>query len=180
MKEVHPFLWENNHRVEVICLVKEFVKLNFGLEINQILIGHLFFGQRAFAISGRDIGMIYGSKAKYYPENQEIDFMPGPIILIDEVGQSFDIGIGEISRDTVGLYFENILFNIEILKKEPSDISCFKEGNFLTEVYSINNYGVLRKLGLHNIEEIKFLASDFILNLILFNLEKLSASAGIT
>ncbi len=180
MKEVHPFLGEKNHRADVICLVKKFVKLKFDLEPEQILIGHLFFGQRAFAISGRDIGMIYGSKARYYPENQELDFKPGLVILIDEIGNSFDVGIGEISRDEVGLYFENILINIKISKKEPYDIECFERSFFLMEIYSINNYGVLREIELHKIEEIKSLASSLVLNLILFNLEHLSASAGIT
>ncbi len=180
MKEVHPFLWEENHRADVICLVRKFLKLSFDLEINQILIGHLFFGQRAFAISGRDIGMVYDSKPKYYPESQELEFEQGPVILIDETGTSFDIGIGEISKDEVGLYFENILINLKIQKKEPEDLDSLGGVSFFTEIYSINNYGVLKEIELHNIEKIKNFASAFILNLILFNLEKFSASTAIT
>lgn len=180
MKEDHPFLGDKNHRNKVISLVKYFVNLKLKLKINQVLVGHLFFGQRAFGISGRDIGMVYDSKMKYYPEDQELSFQPGPILLVDETGSSFDIGIADISRDDVGLYFENILINIKIPKKEIFDFNCFYEDVYFLEIYSINNYGVLKELGLHKMEEIKFLASNFIFKIILFNLEKFSTFTGIT
>jgi hypothetical protein len=174
LKQDHPFLFEKTYCGDVIAAVKKFLKLNFNLKIDQILIGHLFFGQRAFAISGRDIGLVYGPKIKYYPDSQDSEFQEGPIVLIDEIGDSFDIGVGTISRDIVGLYFENILINIRIMKKENFGLECFNSENYILELYSINNYGVLRKIGLHNMEEIKSLNSKFIQDIILFNLEEFS------
>ena len=96
------------------------------------------------------------------------------MILIDEVGSRFDIGISEISKDDLGFYFENILINIKIIKDSWDDISCFDSDNLFFEIYSINNYGVLVKKDLHKIEEIEKLSSDKILNIIFFNLEKFS------
>jgi hypothetical protein len=177
LKEKHPFLCDEIHRSKVIAEVEGFLTRNFNLKINQILIGHLFFGQRAFPISGKDIGMVYDSNVKYYPDGQESEFKEGPIILIDEVGSSFDIGIGQILRDDVGLYFENILINIKILKKEESVLECFKQNNYFLQIYHINNYGVLKELELHSAESIIKYSSLFIQNFILFNLIKLSASS---
>lgn len=174
MKKYHPFLYDEVHCNNVISAVKKFLKLKFNLKIDQILIGHLFFGQRAFAISGKDIGFVYDPKIKYYPDTQEDEFIEGPIVLIDEVGNSFDIGIGVILKDNVGLYFENILINIKILKNEELNFKCFENEKYILEIYSINNYGVLKKIGLHNIEEIKSSTSEIIRDIILFNLEKLS------
>ena len=68
---------------------------------------------------------------KYYPESQELEFEEGPVVLIDETGTSFDIGIGEISKDEVGLYFENILINLKIQKKEPEDLISLESNYFL-------------------------------------------------
>lgn len=174
LKLDHPFLFEKTYCSDVIIAVRKFLKLKFNLKIDQILIGHLFFGQRAFAISGRDIGLVYGPKIKYYPDSQDDGFKEGPIVLIDEVGTSFDIGIGIISRDSVGLYFENILINIKIIKKENLGLECFNSERHILELYSINNYGVLKNIGLHNTEELKSLNSKFIQDIILFNLEKFS------
>ena len=176
MKEEHPFLNDVNHRVEIIELVNKFLNLNFNLNIKQALIGHLFFGQRAFPLSGKDIGFVFGEKTKYYPEIENESIFPGPIILIDETGTTFHIGIAEISKDNLGLYFENILVNIIIKKDNPRDFSHFLGSNYICDIYSINNYGALNKIGLHNIEEIKNFSSGFILNFILFNLEKFSSS----
>jgi len=160
----------------VIDSVKRFLKknLNINLDLLQIRIGHLFFGKRAFPLTGRDIGFVYDGKAKYYPVDEELSIDSGIIILIDEVGSRFDIGISEIARDNLGLYFENILINIQIMKNFPDDISCFDSDNFFFEIYSINNYGALVKIELHSLEEIRELSSERILNIILFNLERFS------
>ena len=124
-KNEHPFLSEINHRVEVILLAKSFLEKNFSLKIEQALIGHLFFGQRAFSLKGRDIGLVYGDETKYYPDTSCETIFPGPIVLIDETGTCFDIGIGEILKDDIGFYFQNILINIKINKLNANDISCF-------------------------------------------------------
>lgn len=176
MKGEHPFLGEVNHRILVIDSVKSFLRknLNMNLDLLQIKIGHLFFGKRAFPLAGRDIGFLYDGKAKYYPVDEELSLESGIVILIDEVGSRFDIGISEISRDDLGLYFENILINIQIMKDFSDDISCFDSDNFFFEIYSINNYGVLVKVGLHNLEDIRKLSSELILNTIFFNLERFS------
>ena len=176
LKEEHPFLGESNHRLLVVDLVKNFLKKNFNLNIDSIQskVGHLFFGKRAFPLAGRDIGFVYDGKAKYYPVDEESSIDCGIMILIDEVGSRFDIGISEISKDDLGFYFENILINIKIIKDSWDDISCFDSDNLFFEIYSINNYGVLVKKDLHKIEEIEKLSSDKILNIIFFNLEKFS------
>lgn len=178
-KSEHPFLNEINHRVEVIQLTKEFLKKNFSLNIEQCLIGHLFFGQRAFSLSGRDIGIIYGDQTRYYPDTSEESILPGPIVLIDETGSYFDIGVGEILKDNIGFYFENILINIRLNKFDTNDILCFYKNNFIVQIYKIDTYGTLKEVEIKNIFEIKKLCSGFILNTILFNLEKLSCSRAI-
>ncbi len=178
-KHNHPFLNEINHRVEVIGLVNSFLERNFKLKIGQALIGHLFFGQRAFSIPGRDIGFVYGEETKYYPENFEETIFPGQIILIDETGMSFDIGIGEILKDDIGFYFKNILINIKILKNNPNDLDCFLGDKFFIQIYKIDNYGLLREIDLKTFLEQKKLCSDFILSTIFFNLEKFSGSISV-
>lgn len=175
-KSEHPFLNEINHRVEVIQLTKEFLKKNFSLNIEQCLIGHLFFGQRAFSLSGRDIGIVYGDQTRYYPDTSEESILPGPIVLIDETGSYFDIGVGEVLKDEIGFYFENILINIRLNKSDTNNILCFSGNNFIVQIYKIDSYGTLKEIELKNIFDIKKLCSGFILNTILFNLEKLSSS----
>ena len=174
MKGEHPYLGEANHRLLVIDSVKKFLgkNLNMNLDLLQIKIGHLFFGKRAFPLAGRDIGFIYDGKAKYYPVDEELSLESGIVILIDEVGSRFDIGISEISRDDLGLYFENVLINIQIIKDFQDDVSCFDSNDFFFEIYSINNHGALVKIGLHSLEEIRELSSERILNTIFFNLER--------
>lgn len=175
-KNEHPFLSEINHRVEVILLAKSFLEKNFSLKIEQALIGHLFFGQRAFSLKGRDIGLVYGDETKYYPDTSCETIFPGPIVLIDETGTCFDIGIGEILKDDIGFYFQNILINIKINKLNANDISCFFNKNFFIQIYKIDSYGLLKELSLDEVLKIKRLYSGFILNTIFFNLEKLSSS----
>jgi len=175
-KNNHPFLSEINHRVEIIGAAKSFLEKNFELKINQALIGHLFFGQRAFALPGRDIGLMYGEETKYYPEGFEETIFPGPVVLIDETGTSFDIGIGEILKDDIGFYFKNILINIRINKNDSHDMSGFFSDNFFIQIYKIDSYGLLKEVNLTAVLETKKLCSDFILNTIFFNLEKLSSS----
>lgn len=174
MKEEHPFLSEGNHRTLVLGLVEKFLKKNLNLDFEQIKIGHLFFGQRAMPLAGRDIGFVCFDKTKYYPICEDLSIFTGKLILVDEVGSRFDIGISEISKDELGLYFENILINIQIIKDFSNDIECFNSDNFLFEIYSISNYGTLVKLGLHNLDQIRGLSSHQILDIILFNLEKFS------
>ncbi len=176
MNGEHPYLGEVNHRLLVIDSVKKFLKknLNMNLDLLQIKIGHLFFGKRAFPFAERDIGFVYDGKAKYYPIDEELSIDSGIIILVDEVGSRFDIGISEISKDDLGLYFENILINIQVMKDFPDDIRCFDSNNFFFEIYSISNHGTLVKIGLHSLEEILELSSERILNTIFFNLERFS------
>lgn len=176
MNGEHPYLGEANHRLLVIDSVKNFLKknLNMNLDSLRIKIGHLFFGKRAFPFAGRDIGFVYDGRAKYYPVDEELSIDSGIIILIDEVGSRFDIGISEIARDDLGLYFENVLINIRIMKDFPDDISCFGSNEFFFEIYSINNCGTLVNIGLHNLEDIRKLSSELIFNIILFNLERFS------
>ena len=114
MNGEHPYLGEANHRLLVIDSVKNFLKknLNMNLDSLRIKIGHLFFGKRAFPFAGRDIGFVYDGRAKYYPVDEELSIDSGIIILIDEVGSRFDIGISEIARDDLGLYFELSLIHI--------------------------------------------------------------------
>jgi len=173
-KTDHPFLSEINHRVEVTLLAKSFLENNFSLKIDQALIGHLFFGQRAFSLKGRDIGLVYGDETKYYPDTSHNSILPGPIVLIDETGTCFDIGIGEILKDDIGFYFQNILINIKIKKLNANDITCFSDKNFFIQIYKIDSYGLLKELSLDNALDIKKLCSAFVLNTIFFNLEKLS------
>jgi len=174
LKEEHPFLSEGNHRALVLELVEKFLKKNLNLNFKQIKIGHLFFGQRVMPLAGRDIGFVYSDKAKYYPLNENLSISTGLLILVDEVGSRFDIGISEISKDELGLYFENILVNIQVIKEFSNEINCLSSDNFFFEIYSINNYGALVKLGLHNLDQIKNLSSNKILEIILFNLERFS------
>ena len=155
-------------------LAKSFLENNFSLKIDQALIGHLFFGQRAFSLKGRDIGLVYGDETKYYPDTSYNSILPGPIVLIDETGTCFDIGIGEILKDDIGFYFQNILINIKIKKLNANDITCFSSKNFFIQIYKIDSYGLLKELSLDNALDIKKLCSEFVLNTIFFNLEKLS------
>lgn len=174
LKEEHPFLNEVNHRDLVFGLVERFLKKNLNLNFEQIKVGHLFFGQRAMPLAGRDIGFVYFDKTKYYPTCEDLSIFAGKLILVDETGSQFDIGISEVSKDDLGLYFENILINIRIIKDFSNDIDGFNSDNFFFEIYSISNYGALVKLGLHDLDQIRSLSSHQILNIILFNLEKLS------
>lgn len=174
-KADHPFLGEINHRVEVILLAKSFLENNFSLKVNQTLIGHLFFGQRAFSLKGRDIGLVYGDETKYYPDTSCETIFSGPIVLIDETGTCFDIGIGEILKDDIGFYFQNILINIKIKKLNATNVSCFYDKNFFIQIYKIDSYGLLKELSLDETLNIKKSCSEFILNTIFFNLEKLSS-----
>lgn len=174
MKEEHPFLNEGNHRSLVLSLVQKFLKKNLAVDFEQIKIGHLFFGQRALPLAGRDIGFVYSDGVRYYPSNDDLSISPGILVLVDEVGSRFDIGISEVSKDDIGVYFENILINIQVPKESPEDISKFSSGDFFFEIYYINNYGALVKLELHNLEEVCAYSSPQIMNIILFNLEKFS------
>jgi hypothetical protein len=172
LEQEHPFLSEESHRTAVINSVQKFLKENLNLNFDQIKIGHLFFGQRVMPLAGRDIGFIYSDKARYYPLNEDASIKPGILILVDEVGSRFDIGISEISKDDLGVYFENILINIQISKDVSTGTSSFDLSNFFFEIYSINNYGALVNLGLHSLDKIQELSSRKILDIILFNLEK--------
>ena len=179
LKEEHPFLNDGNHRAAVVKLTKDFLLSKFNVEMPQVLIGHLFFGQRAFPLAGRDIGIVFGDTTKYYPEIMEQCIFPGKIILIDETGTSFDIGLAEIKQDDLGLYFENFIVNIKLKKENPSDLSCFESENFILEIYFLNNYGVLNQIGLHKFDLIRSLSSDFIFKFIAFNLEKFTGFGGV-
>lgn len=169
----HPFLSCQDHRSLVDILVKKFIKRNLNLDIEQSKIGHLFFGQRAFPLEGRDIGFVYANNAKYYPLNEDSSISNGLILLIDEVGIGFDIGIGEVSSDNIGSFFENVIINIRIPKKESVDISCLDSDEFYFEVYSIDNNGTLIKLASSDIDRLKLICSNKIMNIILFNIDKI-------
>jgi hypothetical protein len=169
----HPFLSCQDHRSLVDILVKKFIKRNLNLDIEQSKIGHLFFGQRAFPLEGRDIGFVYANNAKYYPLNEDSSISNGLILLIDEVGIGFDIGIGEVSSDNIGSFFENVIINIRIPKKESVDISCLDSDEFYFEVYSIDNNGTLIKLASSDIDRLKLMCSNKIMNIILFNIDKI-------
>lgn len=173
MNGAHPFLSCQDHRSLVDILVKKFIKRNLNLDIEQSKIGHLFFGQRAFPLEGRDIGFVYANNAKYYPLNEDSSISNGLILLIDEVGIGFDIGIGEVSSDNIGSFFENVIINIRIPKKESVDISCLDSDEFYFEVYSIDNNGTLIKLASSDIDRLKLMCSNKIMNIILFNIDKI-------
>jgi hypothetical protein len=169
----HPFLSCQDHRSLVDILVKKFIKRNLSLDIEQSKVGHLFFGQRAFPLEGRDIGFVYANNAKYYPLNEDSSISNGLILLIDEVGIGFDIGIGEVSSDNIGSFFENVIINIRIPKKESVDISCLDSDEFYFEIYSIDNNGTLIKLASSDIDRLKLICSNKIMNIILFNIDKI-------
>jgi hypothetical protein len=175
LKEQHPFLNDGNHRAIVIQLTKDFLKLKFNVNMPQVLIGHLFFGQRAFPLGGRDIGFVYGETTKYYPEIEDHSIFPGEIILIDETGNFFDIGLAEIKRDELGLYFESFVANIKIKKESPTDLSCFLSDDYFLELYFINNYGALHQVALHKFDLIQSICSEFVFKFIIFNLEKFTS-----
>lgn len=169
----HPFLSCHDHRSLVDILVKKFIKRNLNLDIEQSKVGHLFFGQRAFPLEGRDIGFVYANNAKYYPLNEDSSISNGLILLIDEVGIGFDIGIGEVSSDNIGSFFENVIINIRIPKKESVDVSCLDSDEFYFEIYSIDNNGTLIKLASSDIDRLKLICSNKIMNIILFNIDKI-------
>jgi hypothetical protein len=169
----HPFLSCQDHRSLVDILVKKFIKRNLSLDIEQSKVGHLFFGQRAFPLEGRDIGFVYANNAKYYPLNEDLSINNGLILLIDEVGIGFDIGIGEVSSDDIGSFFENVIINIRIPKKESVDISCLDSDEFYFEIYSIDNNGTLIKIASNDIDRLKLICSNKIMNIILFNIDKI-------
>lgn len=169
----HPFLSCQDHRSLVDILVKKFIKRNLNLDIGQSKIGHLFFGQRAFPLEGRDIGFVYASNARYYPSNDDSSISDGLMLLIDEVGIGFDIGIAEVSSDSIGCFFENVLINIRIPKKESGDLSCLDSDEFYFEIYSIDNNGTLIKIASNDIDHLKLICSNKIMNIILFNLDKI-------
>jgi len=173
LNDAHPFLSCQDHRSLVDVLAKKFIKKNLNLDIEQSKIGHLFFGQRAFPLEGRDIGFVYVNNARYYPSNEDSSISDGLMLLIDEVGIGFDIGIVEVSSDEIGCFFENVLINIRIPKKESDDISCFNYDEFYFEIYSIDNNGTLIKLLSNDIGRLKVICSKHIMNIILFNLDKI-------
>lgn len=172
LEDSHPFLADPDHRIMIIKAVKKFVNKNFGVNIDLIKIGHLFFGQKAFPIPGRDIGFVYSDKAKYYLTDFEFPINNGPIILIDETTSSYNIIIAEISSDDLGHFFEDIIINIIIKKNGNKDYGCFVGQDYSVALFKINNYGTLSRLGSHNFEIIINNCSAFIRQLFIFNLEK--------
>ncbi len=168
----HPFLGEINHRVTIIDLIKKFIFKNFGVEVNSIRIGHLFFGKKAFLHLDRDTKIIYSDFPKYYIRDLNLPINEGITILIDETGFFYDIGIVEISKNEIGFFIENIIININIKKEEVIDYNFLNYNNYNLFLYKLNNYGTLDILGPDNLEYVKKYASKEIIKLFIFNLEK--------
>ena len=175
MQDEHPFLSESKRRNRVIDLTLSFFKRNFNIEISndRLRIGHLFFGKRAFPLSGRDIGFVFDGKAKYYPVCENMTVSSGIIILVDETGTGFDIGVSEIKNDELGIYFDETLLNVHISKNKNYDTSCFEKDEYYLELYNIDKNGILIRN--ENMDEILYgekIINKDILNIILFNLNK--------
>jgi len=172
LESFHPFLGNLDHRLIVIDLVKKFAYNNFKINTDFIRIGHLFFGKKAFSISGRDIGIIYSDKTKYYLTNFDYPINTGLSILVDEASNNYNLIIAEVSKDDIGCFFENVMINIIIKKEKIKDYSCLIKQDYSLELFRINNYGTLTEVGSHEFEYIANNCSKLIRQLFIFNLEK--------
>lgn len=163
---------DKNHQILVVRLIKDFIKENLSLEFQQLRIGHLFYGQRAFPFGGRDVEIDSTNKIRFYPSPTD-GLSIGLVLLIDETCSSFDIGIGELSQNDLGFFFEPILLNI-VLLKDANPAHRLDGENYYIEIYEVESFGSLRRLRLTDIDKIKAIASTKIYDILLFNTDRIS------